>query len=212
MSDTVRSANLISAEQLLTELSAAATDLVVLDVRQSLSASSDQADPEAYLSGHIPGALFADLDTDLAGVSTGANGRRPLPRPEDFEKSVRRWGIDVSTPVVVYGATRHRPRRAHGGCFDGRASNPCDFSTVAWTRPARLGDLGLKHRRHDRHPGGHTHRHQPLPRGAGKGLVSDCNATQLTADPVHLVTLSGSKAPLAKSWSRRPRDGGALPR
>ena len=34
-------------------------------------------------------------------------------------------------------------------------------------RPGHLGDLGLKHRLHHRHPGGHAHRQQPLPRGAG---------------------------------------------
>jgi thiosulfate/3-mercaptopyruvate sulfurtransferase len=113
MSDTARSTKLISAAELLAELSDGGSDLVVLDVRQSLSTSSDHADLEAYLSGHIPGALFVDLDTDLAGVSTGANGRRPLPGSEEFEKSVRRWGIDVSTPVVVYGATRSpAPARA----------------------------------------------------------------------------------------------------
>jgi len=76
-------------------------DLVILDVRQT---SKDAPDRDAYLRSHIEGALFADLDGDLAGISTGTNGRRPLPTPADFQKTVRRWGIDSGSSVIVYGA------------------------------------------------------------------------------------------------------------
>lgn len=103
MSDTARAANLISPPRLRGELSGV-PDVVVLDVRQS--ATADAADQQAYLDGHIPGAVFADLDADLAGPSTGGNGKRPLPGVEEFQKTVRRWGIDVTTPVVVYGSAR----------------------------------------------------------------------------------------------------------
>jgi thiosulfate/3-mercaptopyruvate sulfurtransferase len=107
MGETVRAANLISPANLLAELA----DVVVLDVRQS--ATVDAADPDAYLGGHLPGAVFADIDADLAGIGTGTNGKRPLPGSEEFQKTLRRWGIDTQTPVVVTGATRSAgPARA----------------------------------------------------------------------------------------------------
>lgn len=101
MGEAARRSNLISPATLRQELAVGA-DVVVLDVRQS----ADAADPQAYADGHLPGAIFVDLDADLAGVSTGTNGKRPLPGAEEFQKTVRRWGIEKSTPVVVYGATR----------------------------------------------------------------------------------------------------------
>jgi thiosulfate/3-mercaptopyruvate sulfurtransferase len=111
MGEAARSANLITPANLLAELSGASAVPVVLDVRQS--ATADAADARGYLDGHLPGAIFVDLDADLAGVSTGTNGRRPLPGAEEFQKTVRRWGIDVHTPVVVTGATRSAaPARA----------------------------------------------------------------------------------------------------
>ena len=55
-----------------------------------------------YLAGHIPGALFADLDRDLAGPVTPDSGRHPLPGPADFEATLRGWGIDAGTQVVAY--------------------------------------------------------------------------------------------------------------
>lgn len=107
MGNQARTAHLIAPAELV----AVRPEVVVLDVRQATA--TDSPDPAAYLAGHIPDASFVDLDADLAGVSTGTNGRRPLPGPEEFQKSVRRWGIDTDTPVVVYGATRSpAPARA----------------------------------------------------------------------------------------------------
>ncbi|ANW67914.1 hypothetical protein BCA37_20365 [Mycobacterium sp. djl-10] len=82
------------------ELAAQLSGTVLLDVRQA----GDSPDHRAYLDAHLPGALFADLDADLAGPSTGTNGKRPLPGAEEFQKTVRSWGISVDSPVVVYGA------------------------------------------------------------------------------------------------------------
>ncbi|MGE0220723.1 sulfurtransferase [Mycolicibacterium sp.] len=107
MSEGARAAHLVGA----TELSASGPETVVLDVRHVMPA--DHPDRDGYLAGHIPGAQFVDVDADLAGVSTGRNGRRPLPDAAQFEKTVRRWGIDRDTPVVVYGAARSpAPARA----------------------------------------------------------------------------------------------------
>jgi thiosulfate/3-mercaptopyruvate sulfurtransferase len=55
----------------------------------------------AYLEGHIPGAAFLDLDTDLSDTP-GERGRHPLPAPERFEEAARGAGISGNTPVVAY--------------------------------------------------------------------------------------------------------------
>jgi thiosulfate/3-mercaptopyruvate sulfurtransferase len=66
----------------------------------------DLADPlagrKAYLEGHIPGALYIDLDQDLSGKKTGQNGRHPLPTPEAWAQTKSRFGIDSKTLVVAY--------------------------------------------------------------------------------------------------------------
>ena len=74
---------------------------VVLDVRWSLAGS----DIEAYRAGHVPGALFLDLDRDLAGpVGDGSGGRHPLPDPAALQATWRRVGIRPTDGVVVYDA------------------------------------------------------------------------------------------------------------
>lgn len=109
MGEQARIASLIDPATLRGELAGGA--VVLLDVRHVVA--GDRPDPAGYRHGHIPGAVFVDLDIDLAGVSTGTNGRRPLPGVEEFQKTVRRLGITASTPVVVYGATRSAaPARA----------------------------------------------------------------------------------------------------
>jgi thiosulfate/3-mercaptopyruvate sulfurtransferase len=55
-----------------------------------------------YLEGHIPGASFLDVDTDLSGPP-GDRGRHPLPEPEDFAVAVGRAGIGPGVFVVAYG-------------------------------------------------------------------------------------------------------------
>jgi thiosulfate/3-mercaptopyruvate sulfurtransferase len=70
----------------------------LLDVRWQLSTGSQ---PNLYASGHIPGAVFVDLDRDLA-AAPGRQGRHPLPATEDFETAMRAAGVANGTPVVVY--------------------------------------------------------------------------------------------------------------
>jgi thiosulfate/3-mercaptopyruvate sulfurtransferase len=57
---------------------------------------------ELYLAGHIPGASFLDVDTDLA-APPGARGRHPLPEPDDFAAAASRAGIGEGVFVVAYG-------------------------------------------------------------------------------------------------------------
>jgi len=73
---------------------------IVVDVRWKLG---DPAGHDAYLAGHIPGAVYADLETELAAPASGAvGGRHPLPDITDLQASARRWGVDDDSPVVVY--------------------------------------------------------------------------------------------------------------
>jgi thiosulfate/3-mercaptopyruvate sulfurtransferase len=56
----------------------------------------------AYLTGHIPGASFLDVDRDLSS-EPGARGRHPLPAAGDFARAASRAGIGLGVFVVVYG-------------------------------------------------------------------------------------------------------------
>jgi thiosulfate/3-mercaptopyruvate sulfurtransferase len=57
---------------------------------------------ELYLAGHIPGASFLDVDTDLSAAA-GPRGRHPLPSAEDFAQAAGRAGIGPGVFVVAYG-------------------------------------------------------------------------------------------------------------
>jgi thiosulfate/3-mercaptopyruvate sulfurtransferase len=72
--------------------------VTVLDVRYRVGGP---AGPEEYARGHVPGAVYVDLDTALAGPP-GAGGRHPLPEVEVFEEAMRAAGVSKDRPVVVY--------------------------------------------------------------------------------------------------------------
>jgi len=55
-----------------------------------------------YLAGHIPGAVFLDVDGDLAGPP-GIRGRHPLPAPAAFAEAAGHAGIGAGVFVVAYG-------------------------------------------------------------------------------------------------------------
>jgi thiosulfate/3-mercaptopyruvate sulfurtransferase len=57
---------------------------------------------ELYLGGHIPGASFLDVDTDLSSPP-GLAGRHPLPDPEQFARAAARAGIGDQVFVIPYG-------------------------------------------------------------------------------------------------------------
>jgi len=89
---------LINAEQLQARIDD--TGLRILDCRFVLS--QPDAGRKSYLLGHIPGAVYADLDKDLAGPVGEGSGRHPLPGPADLELIFGRLGISADTDVVVY--------------------------------------------------------------------------------------------------------------
>ncbi len=74
---------------------------VVVDTRSKQSA--EHHGETAYTRSHIPGAVYANLDRDLAAPHVpGFTGRHPLPTVEDFSQTLSRLGVDSSKQVVVY--------------------------------------------------------------------------------------------------------------
>ena len=78
---------------------AAGKRTVLLDVRWALG---DPHGREHYLAGHLPGAVYVDLATELAAPAVPARGRHPLPPASEFQASARRWGITDGDVVVAY--------------------------------------------------------------------------------------------------------------
>ncbi|HIW91276.1 MAG TPA: sulfurtransferase [Candidatus Corynebacterium avicola] len=89
---------LISADELVARLSDT-VDTVVLDVRWTLQKPDGRED---FLAGHIPGAVYVDLDSELSDHSVPDRGRHPLPGGAAVQDSLRRWGVDDDSTVVVY--------------------------------------------------------------------------------------------------------------
>ncbi|MEE2036014.1 sulfurtransferase [Nocardiopsis sp. CT-R113] len=73
--------------------------VVVVDSRWYLDGRSGR---DAYRAGHLPGAVFADVDTDLAAPAGPGAGRHPLPSPADFADALGRLGVGDAASVVVY--------------------------------------------------------------------------------------------------------------
>lgn len=87
---------------LITPDELAALDYVtVLDIRSRLGGPPGI---ESYREGHIPGAVYCDVDKDLASAP-GAGGRHPMPDTEAFQSAMRRLGVSGHHPVVVYDDT-----------------------------------------------------------------------------------------------------------
>ena len=71
---------------------------VLLDVRWRLGGPPGL---DSYRAGHLPGAVFVDLDRDLA-APPGPAGRHPLPDPAAFTDAMRAAGVSQHRPVIVY--------------------------------------------------------------------------------------------------------------
>lgn len=80
----------------------ASTATRLVDARFSLA--DPQSGAAGYAAGHLPGAVYADLNRDLSDLSRQGHGRHPLPDSEAFAATLGRWGIGADTQVVVYDA------------------------------------------------------------------------------------------------------------
>jgi thiosulfate/3-mercaptopyruvate sulfurtransferase len=90
---------LVSPLDLAADLERGSADRpVVLDVRWRLGGPPGRAD---HAAGHVPGAVFVDLDTELA-APPGTGGRHPLPELSRLEEVLRRAGISEGSRVVAY--------------------------------------------------------------------------------------------------------------
>jgi thiosulfate/3-mercaptopyruvate sulfurtransferase len=74
---------------------------LLLDVRWALGMTDGRAQ---YLAGHLPGAVYVDLESELAAPPSAAAGRHPLPSAASFEEAARRWGVRADSRIVVYDA------------------------------------------------------------------------------------------------------------
>lgn len=94
----MRAQVLVTAQALQEEIEAGRTP-ALLDVRWTLAEPDGRP---AHARGHLPGAVFVDLETELAGPPSPQAGRHPLPRLEALRAAARRWGLREGQPVVVY--------------------------------------------------------------------------------------------------------------
>jgi thiosulfate/3-mercaptopyruvate sulfurtransferase len=98
MNSAARSAPLIGARELADRLES--QSLLVVDCRFDLT--RPEWGEAAYHEGHVPGAVFAGLETALSAPATATTGRHPLPSPEAFAATLGSWGLMPQTEVVAY--------------------------------------------------------------------------------------------------------------
>jgi thiosulfate/3-mercaptopyruvate sulfurtransferase len=112
-------------------------DVVIVDVRWYLDGRSGSA---AYEAGHIPGAVWVDIDTDLSSPATRAGGRHPLPTPEHFAEALGNRGIPEDAIVVGYDdeGGSHAARLVWLLRIIGQPAAVLDGGIAAWTATEAL--------------------------------------------------------------------------
>lgn len=181
---------LIDADDLARRL-AAGEPIVLLDVRWELG---DPHGRQHYLDGHLPGAAFVDLETELAAPPSPAQGRHPLPSIEQLEAAARRWGIRSGDLVVAYddlggmSAARAWWLLRWGGLDEVRL---LDGGLAAWRsagQPVATGDVTPRSGDIELHAGGMpTLDADTAAALAGDGVLLDARASERyagTAEPV----------------------------
>lgn len=126
-----------------------AAEVVVADVRWYLDGRSGR---QAYDGGHLPGAVFVDLDRWLASAGSPAEGRHPLPDPAVFAEGMAVLGIGDGDTVLAYDdaggviaarlvwllrATGHDAALLDGGlaAYTDSSSGPSPLEQAAASRP-----------------------------------------------------------------------------
>ena len=148
-------------------------DVRIVDTRWKLGMPG--AGRALFEQGHIPGAVFVDLDDDLADLPA-CGGRHPLPSAERFAAAMSRAGVDDRT-LGRRLRRRRRARRACGGC-----------SPLRLTRGAAVLDGGT--------PAGK--------RAAGPSRRSEhpCRPRQFQACPTRTTRWTRTSFASARSWRR----------
>lgn len=83
----------------LNELRASGAPVRVIDVRWRLDRPDGLTD---YRAGHIPGAVFVSMGTELSTHGEPSDGRHPMPSTETLQDAARRWGVRRGDVVVAY--------------------------------------------------------------------------------------------------------------
>jgi thiosulfate/3-mercaptopyruvate sulfurtransferase len=89
---------LISTTELATKIGN--SNCVIFDCRHDLFDAGKGE--RSYREGHIPGAIYANVDTDLSGEKSGTNGRHPLPSPAAFTAFLARSGVTNTSKIIAY--------------------------------------------------------------------------------------------------------------
>lgn len=128
----------------LDALLASGAPVRLLDVRWRLDRPEGRPD---YVSGHLPQAVYVDLDRELSRRGEPHDGRHPLPERADLEAAARRWGVNDGDIVVAYddvqsvAAARAWWLLSRSGVADVRV---LDGGLRAWTAaglPVETGDV-----------------------------------------------------------------------
>ncbi len=121
-------------------LQARLDEVVLADVRWFLDGTPGRA---GHADGHLPGAVWVDLDHDLSAPPTAEAGRHPLPTPERFAAAMAARGIPQDRTVVAYD-------QGHGGFASrlvwmlrvtGHDAALLDGGLAAWDGPLEAGDV-----------------------------------------------------------------------
>jgi thiosulfate/3-mercaptopyruvate sulfurtransferase len=120
-------------------LAAHLDEVYVADVRWYLDGRSGR---DAHAAGHIPGAVWVDVDADLAGPKTPTSGRHPLPDPDALAVALARLGIGEDGPVVAYDDASGSIAARLWWMLDaiGQPAAVLDGGLPAWTGPLETAD------------------------------------------------------------------------
>lgn len=120
----------------------------LVDVRWTLGAGTE-VNRAAYLEGHLPGAVFLDLESALSDPvrEDGSGGRHPMPSLDRVQRSLREAGVSQGRPVVFYDASTG-PAAARAwwvaSYYGVRDAAVLDGGLAAWSGaglPVRGGDV-----------------------------------------------------------------------
>lgn len=190
--------------------------IVLVDVRWYLDGRDGRA---AYEAGHLPGAVWADLDHQLAAHDAHVTeGRHPFPSPHHFAKAMGALGIGDDTTVVAYDDT--------GGVTAGRLvvmlrmlghdAAMLDGGLLGWTGPIDTGWV---------QPGTAAFTERPWPSArlasadetaaaatSGTGVVLDARARERFTGEVTQIDPRPGHVPGARNapWSAAMADDGRL--